>query len=491
MKSKNSIHVLLVAVAAITFSSCTKKFEETNTDRTRITALTGNQVDKLFSIAQYTGSLYPAGYQTIQSLFADMQAQYFSITQKNFPSDRNVIVGNWLDGSWGAFLNGGNNLNAVLKAVGPDGGDAADPVKEAVAKIWKVYIYLPMTDYFGPIPYSEVGNEQDVVLYDSQEEIYMDFFKTLTEATATINTNLSRGKAMETGDNIYGGDLSKWLKMGNSLRLRIALRVSKVNPTLAKSESESAIAAPGGLVLDNTDNGFLKPTPPTYVNPIGQMSEWGEFRMSASMQSLLQGYNDPREPQFFSPAKNTGQFKGIRNGLTQEQMALDPNSNDNNSNVHPRFQNLSMTSEPFGIIMAAESWFNIAEASLNGWTTGYTAQEAYENGIRRSFEQWAAPGADAYIASTNTPVPLGDQYSTPAVSDIPVAFSGNPAKQLEQIITQKWLASYPFGSPNAWAEFRRTGFPKLLPRLNSDNTAAPVEAGSIRRLSFPSIRGDH
>ena len=120
---------------------------------------------------------------------------------------------------------------------------APDPLREAVAKIWKVYIYMPMTDTFGPIPYSEVGSGQDVIKYDSQESIYMDFFKILTEATAVLSQNMDK-KAFATGDVIYGGDLSKWLKLGNSLRLRAAIRMSKKNPGLAKTEAEAAIAAP-------------------------------------------------------------------------------------------------------------------------------------------------------------------------------------------------------------------------------------------------------
>ena len=176
------------------------------------------------------------------------------------------------------------------------------------------------------------------ILYDSQEDIYNDFFKSLTDATAVISRNLDKGKVFEAGDVIYGGDLAKWLKLGNSLRLRCALRVSKKIADKAKTEAEAAIATPGGMITENADNAFMQTSPPTYLNPIGVISDWGEFRMSASMESLLKGYADPRMPKYFEPAVATGQFKGIRNGLTIEQMSDPVNSNENNSNVVVKIQ---------------------------------------------------------------------------------------------------------------------------------------------------------
>ena len=297
---------------------------------------------------------------------------------------------------------------------------------------------------------------------------------------------LHRVKPLLNGDVIYGGDLAKWLKFGNSLRLRVAMRISKVDPSKAQSEAEAAVANPGGLMVTNADNAFMKPSPPNYLNPLGVISEWGEFRMSASMESVMKGYNDPRVPKYWEPAKNTGEFKGIRNGLTIEQMSNPVNSNENNSNVPARFQNVANTTEPHGLMVAAETWFNLAEAKLNGWNvSSMTPKELYEGGIAASMAQWGVAGGDvtAYLASMAVPMALGDIYSTPAVSNIPVAFGATEAVQREQIGTQKWLSLYPSMSPEAWSEFRRTGFPKLLPRLNSDNGGK--EADRLKRLIFP------
>jgi hypothetical protein len=254
------------------------------------------------------------------------------------------------------------------------------------------------------------------------------------------------------------------------------------------------MAAPGGLISTNDDNAFMKPSPPTYLNPLGVISDWGEFRMSASMQSVLQGYQDPRLPAYFAPTASSlpsaPVYKGIRNGMTIEQMSDVYNSPDNNSNVVPRFENDANTTEPHGLVLAAETWFNMAEAALNGWNVGaFSAQQCYEKGIIASMDQWGVAGSAAYIVSTKTPVALGDAYFTPALSNIPVAFGATEDVQREQIGTQKWLSLYPSCSPEAWAEFRRTGFPKLFPRLNNDNPFASVEANSMKRLTFPPNEG--
>lgn len=483
---------LTVLCILIFLSSCTKKFEDLNTDKTKIVVLKGKELDKLFTTAEYAGitntDAGAGGYQLLHSLYTDEQAQFYACTQPRFPSDRNGMVGSWLDGGWGAFLTGATTLASILKQTGPT-SLSPDPERESVAKIWKAYIFLPMTDLFGPIPYSQVGSGEDIILYDSQDAVYADFFKILAEATTEINGNLARGTVFADGDIIYGGSLAKWLKLGNSLRLRCALRVSKITPDIAKTEAEAAVAAGGGMITTNGDNAFMSPSPPNYLNPLGVISDWGEFRMSASMESVLKGYADPRLPKFFEPAANTGLFKGIRNGLTIEQMSDAPNSPDNNSNVVSRFRNADMATEPFGLFLASETWFDLAEAKLNGWNIGsFTAKECYENGIAASMQQWGITSYAGYIASANTPAPYTSSnpvYNAPPMSNIPVAFGTTVDVQREQIGTQKWLALYPFSSPEAWAESRRTGYPKLYPRLNNENPDASLDPRSVKRLIYP------
>ncbi len=173
-------------------------------------------------------------------------------------------------------------------------------------------------------------------------------------------------------------------------------------------------------------------------------------------------------------------------------MSEDFNANDNNSNVVPRFQNAADGTEPHTLYTAAETWFNMAEAAVNGWTVGgFTAKQCYENGITESLKQWGVGGsAAAFIVSANTPQAFVAPapyavYAAPPLSDIPVAFGATEVVQREQIGTQKWLALYPSMSSEAWAEFRRTGFPKLYARINNENPDASTNAASVKRLIFP------
>lgn len=471
--------------------SCTKDFEELNTDKTKISTVDNASLDFVFSAAQYRGVFGPRGpFQLFEALYADLQCQYFATTQKAFGSDRNQMVGNWLNGAWNHFYGSANPQVDVVLEYTKTGGKLEDPIKNAIAKIWKVYMFMPITDAWGAVPYSQAGNGKSEVLYDSQEDIYNDFFKSLKEASSVLNAYSGTNKFFEKGDLIYGGDVKKWLKFSNTLRLRAAMRISIKNPSLAKAEAEAAVAAGGGLITSNADNAYMIMTPNT-PNPLGAISAWGEFRMSAAMESVLKGYNDPRMQKFFNPALTGGAYKGIRNGMSVVQMSLPANGNNANSNINSAFGFDNSIKAPWTVFTASETFFLLAEGKLNGWNIGSgTAQSYYNDGIAASFDQWGIKDTSIinnYKNGTSTPIALGDVYNTPALTNIPVLFSGTLAIQREQIGTQKWLALYPY-SPEAWSEFKRTGFPKLYPRLNSDNLDSPsADPASVRRLIYPPI----
>jgi hypothetical protein len=490
MKKITKYSILFLLFGSILFS-CTKDFEELNTDKTKISTIDNSSLDFVFSAAQYRGIFGMRGpFQLFEALYADLQCQYFATTSKSFASDRNQMVGNWLNGAWNHFYGSANPQMDVVLEYTKTGGKLEDPVKNAIAKIWKVYIFMPITDAWGAVPYSQAGNGKNEVQYDSQEDIYNDFFKSLKEATTVLNAYSGTNKFFEKGDLIYGGDVKKWLKFGNSLRLRAAMRISLKNPTLAKAEAEAAVAAGGGLITSNTDNAYMLMTPNS-PNPLGQISAWGEFRMSAAMESVLKGYNDPRMQKFFNPALTGGGYKGIRNGMSVAQMTLTANGNDSNSNINSAFGFDNSIKAPWTVFTASETLFLLAEGKLNGWNMGSgTAQSYYNDGITASLDQWGikdATIANNYKNGTSTPIALGDTYNTPAMTNIPVLFSTTVAIQREQIGTQKWLALYPY-SPEAWSEFKRTGFPKLYPRLNSENLDSPAsDPASVKRLTYPPI----
>ncbi|WP_017258525.1 SusD/RagB family nutrient-binding outer membrane lipoprotein [Pedobacter arcticus] len=490
---KNTLSALLMATVLL---SCTKNFEDLNTNKTKISTVDNATLEYLFSAAQYRGvfglnttNAGATSYQRFSHRYSDAQAQYFANTSQSAESDRNVMVGSWLDYGWVHFYSNANAQLSVVMEQTKDGGPLQDPIKHAIAKVWKVYMFMPVTDNFGAIPYFQAGNGETEVMYDSQEDIYNDFFKLLKEANATLSAYSGPTKFFEKGDLIYGGDVKKWTKFCNSLWLRAAIRVSKKAPALGKQQAEAAVAAAGGMIITNADNAFMKVSSST-PNLTASISSFNEFRMSAAMESVLKGYNDPRLQKFFDPT-SSGTYKGIRNGLSQVQLGIAQNAVANNSNINSSFGFANRGVAPWKIFTASETLLLLAEAKLNNWNTGsLTVQTYYQQGIDASMAQWGVTDASVistYKAGTTTPAALGDIYSTPGMVGTPVAFGSTEPVQREQIATQKWLALYPYGQ-EAWAEVRRTGFPRLYPRLNSDNIDAPAsDPTSIKRLTYPPI----
>ena len=489
MKFLSSLLILCLAVFSI--SGCTEDFEELNTRPDALIAanLDASLLGQGFARAQFaTMHGAPVGsFQLSQSLFADLYAQYFATTAANFDSDRYVEVGRWIDGSWNNFY---ANSATGIKFVEDFAANNNLPLEGALAKIWKVQAYHRQTDYYGPIIYSQFGNGETTVPYDTQESIYKSFFGTLDEALAVLNAN--RGSnAFGNNDLLYAGNVDKWITFANSLRLRLAMRIRYVEPALAKAEAEKAVNA--GVMLSNADNASLLTTAASF-NDYNRITAWGEFRMSALMESILVGYDDPRLPQYFSPAVNGdldgdgSPFEGLRNG--QAKVDKVPQYNTDHSDMAPKYLpgNLGTGGPRLAVMDCAEMYFLRAEGALVGWNMGGTAKDFYEEGIRQSMmEHTSASAADiaAYISSTATPKAVGDVWNTPASSDIPVKFEegGGLERQLEQIITQKWIGLYP-DSWEAFAELRRTGYPKIIPLLFSDNQEGLGPNDIFRRLTF-------
>jgi len=318
MKHNKFIHLpVLVLLATIGLFSCTKNFDELNTDKTKLTELDAVGVNNAFAAAQYRS--IQASWQTFQSLFADLQSQYFANVAINFPSDRNQMVGSWLNGAWNGFYSSAiPPILGVLDNTKP-GGPAANPAIFAIANIWKVQMFLPRTDYWGPIPYSKVGSGEKSIEYDAQDVIYRDFFVTLKKAVDDLQPFRGTTVSLGANDQIYQGNVDKWIRFANSMRLRLALRVSAVGAALAKAEAEAAVAP--GVLTSNVDDAFLRVTTNS-LNPMCQATAWNEFRMSAAMESVLKGYNDPRMAKMYAPIPGTSNFKGLRNGYSQVQLGL-------------------------------------------------------------------------------------------------------------------------------------------------------------------------
>ena len=479
MKSRKIIQLVCISLVLVA-TGCTKNYNEINTDPTRITSLTTDDVKGLFTNAEYMAMYSGDGsaeYQYAQGFFADLYAQYSAITATFDPTDRYNISQEWIQEQFIGTYRAIKPLYDILK-------QTTEPEKKAlnaIARIWKVWTIHRATDYYGPFPYSYIGYDSTVIPYDKQEDIYMDLFKELREATADLQANIDQ-PSYGSADVIFDGDNEKWLRFGNTLRLRLAMRISYVKPDMAKEEAEQAVA--GGVMEELAHDAYLKSDGVNYNGYLRQ-SGWNEFRMSQTMESLLVGYDDPRLPKFWQPAVNTGEYKGVRNGMNVAEIVAPENEPDNTSGPSDYLLPENMSTTPSTVMYAAEAYFLRAEGALNGWEMGGGAQEFYEKGIELSLRTWKITDGTVisnYINGTSLPSAPGGMFNTPALTDIPVKFSTDPEKQREQIGTQKWLALFPEGH-EAWAEFRRAGYPKLYPVLHSDNPAAPPGT-FINRIPF-------
>ncbi len=485
------INLYIVLAIFLVGFGCTDDFEEINTDPLALTAdkVDASLIGLAFAQTEYRSMYGGGGYQISQNLFADMYCQYFAVTHPNFPSDRYTQVGRWSNSAWRTFW---GNAAPNIKFSEDFTAENGLAVQNAAAKVWKVQAFHRITDFWGPIPYSQFGNGELSVPYDQQEDIYRSFFVTLDEAVAVLKAN-PNGSVYGSNDLIYNGDASKWLTFANSLRLRLALRVRFADPALGRAEAEKAVA--DGVMTSNDDNAKVKTTANSF-NPLNQITAWGEFRMSTLMESILKGYDDPRISAYFAPAidgdsdGDGNPYEGLRNG--QSQVQLTDSKNANHSDLADYFRPVNQPNNPpIPVMRAGEIYLLRAEGALLGWNMGGTAQELYEQGIRMSIQEWGAADdatIDAYIQSPNIPVDASPE--SPAVSDIPVAFDagGSEERQLEQIITQKWLALYPDGW-EAWTELRRTGYPRQYSRLNSENLDVGVDE-IMRRLVYESSEFD-
>jgi len=368
-----------------------------------------------------------------------------------------------------------------------------DPVLLSVAKVCKVMSMARVADVYGPIPYTKAGI--DGVLYapyDTQEEVYNAFFNDLDDAIEKLTENQTNNFSTNS-DRFYGGNPLKWAKLANSVKLRLAMRIVNANPTLAKAKAEEVMNHPIGPMSANSDNAVLTLTT-AQNNPydIGfVVYNGGDTRASADITSYMSGYNDPRRTEYFdlstfSDASITNGYIGFRSGVTipspqsigQQYSSINVNLRDTRN---------------MQIMCAAEVAFLRAEGALRGWSMGGTAKDLYESGITLSFEQWGASGASAYIAD-NTSMP--DRYTDPLVefsyigtpSTVKIAWDNSNTSisgpNLERIITQKWIAIYPNGI-EAWTEFRRTGFPKLMPVVTNNSNGIVSNERMARRLPYP------
>lgn len=503
MKIVKYISYIFILGLIINLVSCNlDKFDEYNTDKYSVTEdiQKGDWIYLGGYITQMQKSIYSNAnnwdwdFQIAQNLSADIFSGYMA-PPTPFNGDKNNANYN-LMGGWNlwAFKIYNERVMAPwlqLKKLTKDLNEF--PEIYAVANIIKVTAMQRNTDIYGPMPYSKYGQGGTSVAYDSQESIYNQFFTELDEAQTTLKKFLQSDrknvKAIRLYDIVYKSDYEKWLRYANSLRLRLAIRISKVNPAKAKTEAEKALGDSYGIIENNKDN-FVVSTQ-TMKNPLNILAyAYNDIRMSADMQSILLGLKDPRVEAFFAPATDenpaiNGKFIGIRQGIN----VVDKKLREKYSNLAEAWTMGNENNNDICLLNAAEVCFLRAEGALRGWNKAGDAKKLYEEGMKLSFDYWKVGSSDVYAQGTSKPTnyidPKAPQYNADAASTVTVKWDDAASNEvkLEKIITQKWIAVFPDGQ-EAWSEFRRTGYPKQFPMV-VNNSAGTIDSNiKIRRLPF-------
>lgn len=492
-KTVNRIKIWVGAVAAVAVvaTSCTGDFESFNTDPNaaqvvdQASLITTMELDAAYPTTGET-TVPVNRYQTGWNLLADHYAGYMACANHfdggSNPMVYNLTANNWSNTVFEVAFTQVMPAWLMLKSGYEEGLLSAHAM--AVADILKVLTLHRASDMYGPLPVLHFG--EAISPYDSQETLYHHFFETLNSSIQALKAQIAVApddKSLEKVDAIYAGDLNKWLLFANSLKLRLAIRIRYVEPELSKQYAQEAIT--DGVITSTADNAMLKSYRQITINNPMEMiwNSYNDARMSASMDSYLNGYEDPRRASMFQAATiDGGGYHGVRNGLgATEQKFYTKMSAPN-----------ILTDTPMYWLLASEVAFLKAEYCLmTGDNTG--AQSNYEEGIRLSFaENGLSTGeAEAYIQSEKKPATFQDvsenptKYPASALGKVAVKWQ-NDGNELERIITQKWIALFPNGM-EAWAEFRRTGFPRLFPIVANSEDPTVDKNVQIRRMVFPKL----
>lgn len=330
---------------------------------------------------------------------------------------------------------------------------------EAVSQIFSQYLFQYVTDIYGDIPYSQSLQAPAITApaYDAQRDVYYSILDSLTAAAAQVDQS-ERSADFANGDLIYSGDMLKWYRFANSLRMRAAMRMVNVEANKARDEFIAAYNA-GGM-QSNADNAVMRwstsvggqnPRYDLFVNQ-GRRDQV----VSAAVITRLQAWNDPRLPIFADRAASDGQYRGLPNGKLGAELGL--------ADVDLSFLGSSFleADAPSVLMPYSEVLFLQAEAAFRGWIPGDPA-DLYRRAIRASMEQYG----------------IGNTEITNYLGQSAVAYNG-----LNSIWTQKWMALYMVGI-EGWSHVRRTGVPALTPAVTGQTIPSRLYYPDAEQLYNP------
>lgn len=455
---KITLYSLIAVVGLLFIPSCTNEFEEKNTNPNAINDVTPNlllpgiirtSVNEMLSQSWGIGNIVIQHTAKIQFVSEDRYT--------------------WGDRS-GLWNNMYNNLRNVQLLLELSERNNANNYR-GISLIIRAWMYSLLTDAYGDVPYTEAIQGVTGVFqpkYDTQESIYEGILADLT----TANTLLGPGESV-VGDLIYGGDVNKWKKLANSLRLRYLMRISGKKDV--KSAMQAIVDSPSNSPIftspgDNATLRYLTSAPNQFPLHTTRQGSFDEFRLSKTLGDKLLELNDPRvgtlaQPTDASVASGNPEYVGVPNGLN-EVSALEYNGGPNNvSRVGHLYYQGAITERGLqvakGYIMGyPELLFILAEAREKGLiNTTKTAQEYYEEGIAAAFDYVDVDMPEDYLSRPGVSYQQGDA--------------------LTLIGTQKWISLF-FTGLEAWFDWRRTKIPALVAgRDNVNNDRIPV------RFAYP------
>jgi hypothetical protein len=459
-------------------------------------------------------------YQITTNLTHDIYCGYFANMNPSWIMDAPSYMyhAGWSDARWNHFyLRRTVEYAALARAcwfVGHDFKAGTGPYLNlyGMTRIYYAFLISMLTDTYGDIPLTDEQlqglSSPKASAFRTQEEVYDIIFRMLDDALAHIDP--SRAGAFNPGedDRCYGGDAGKWMRFANTLRLRLALRLSNVDPAKARKEGEAALAHAAGLMKDEKDN--LRTVPKFAPVELGGENsggdenihalcsyKWNDAGMNKDIEVAYKTLSDVQDPRCAvcwyrpleerstesNPVESTRDFTGSRSGDFNIQKP---------TYIHSLLRSYATNSKQprddawFGYgresvwLSYAESRFLLAEASLRGWNgaMGKGPFDYFLEGISASMRYYHISYAEEqmYIAGLKILQGQGDN---------PFAINDREG-MLEQIITQKWLAVFPNGN-EGWAEFRRTDYPSFiaLPMINASGGDVP-EGKFIKRIAYPS-----
>ncbi|WP_111308418.1 SusD/RagB family nutrient-binding outer membrane lipoprotein [Confluentibacter sediminis] len=462
---KKIFYLAIFSIFMIT-TSCDKGFEDINIDPTAAT-----QIDVKYKFPK--AILYTAGqrYETWRGnfIYCSVMIQHLASTQGYWNGDKYTLSTSYAGAYWEAqypqTIKSIEDIKAQLET-----DEKTDTPEYAMVRILRVFAYQRLTDLYGDIPYSEAGKAYISGIlrpaYDSQEFIYNDMLNELNESAALLGSGTSE---LGTADILYNGDEAKWKKWAYSMMLRLSLRLVKVDPALAQQWATTAIS--GGVMTSNDDIAYVIHQQGNGIvqNANGEVfSADRSSRISKTFLDFLQG--DPRMRVYAAlPDGNDDPAvqKGLPNGYDSATLVGYSGGADMTTYSEVNSNFLQGEDAPMFFQTYAEVEFMLAEAAVRWGLAGGDAASHYNAGVTAAMKYLELYSPDAAISDTE-------------ISAYLLANPYDSANALEQINTQYWAAVF-LDEYEAYANWRRTGFPVLTPV----NYPGNVTNGTIpRRLTY-------